>query len=100
MTQKNNSTIHADTLPILGIERLRIGQDGPGVRTLVGLSGCPLECKYCINRRLLLNKQAITQYSPSELYNYLRIDNLYFQATNAKNKNCLLGKKINIQNII
>lgn len=82
MTQKNNPTFHADTLPVLGIERLRIGQDGPGVRTLVGLSGCPLECKYCINRRLLLNKQSITQYSPSELYNYLRIDNLYFQATN------------------
>lgn len=34
---------------VIGINRHRIGIDGRGVTTLVGLAGCPLNCKYCLN---------------------------------------------------
>ena len=34
--------------PQLVISRNRIGTDGEGIRTLVSLSGCPLNCCYCI----------------------------------------------------
>ena len=35
---------------IMSISRLRMGTDGKGVTTLVGFYGCPLDCKYCINK--------------------------------------------------
>ena len=38
-----------NTLPIIGIRRLRMGSDGTGIRTLIGLYGCPLRCRYCLN---------------------------------------------------
>ena len=33
---------------IAGISRLRMETDGPGIRTLVHLSGCRLDCAYCL----------------------------------------------------
>ena len=77
--------------PILGINRLRFETDGPGITTLVAFMKCPLKCKYCINKECHdpLPKQDITHlsgtikyYSPLELYNKVKIDNIYFQATN------------------
>ncbi len=46
--------------PLLRIERLRMGTDGAGVTTLVAGAGCPLSCRWCINRRLLAEAPAET----------------------------------------
>ena len=39
--------------PLLGLSRLRMGTDGTGVTTLIAGAGCPLRCRWCINRELL-----------------------------------------------
>ena len=39
--------------PLLSLARLRMGMDGDGVTTLVAGKGCPLSCRWCINKRLL-----------------------------------------------
>lgn len=66
--------------PLLTISRLRMETDGEGVTTLIAGSGCPLRCKWCINRKLLAEAKA-TLVSPQELYDKVKLDNLYFQAT-------------------
>ena len=67
-------------LPFLTLSRLRMETDGEGVTTLVAGAGCPLKCKWCLNRKLLAEAKA-TLVSPQELYDKVKIDNLYFQAT-------------------
>ncbi len=71
----------SDAFSIFGIERLRMAIDGKGIRTLVGLSGCPLACKYCINPQANMRSAAIWQFTPQMLIDKLMIDNLYFQST-------------------
>lgn len=68
------------TANILMIDRLRMGTDGDGITTLVGFYGCPLNCKYCINNKCHASdsKSAITSV---DLYNRVKIDQLYFKAT-------------------
>ena len=66
--------------PLLGLSRLRMGIDGEGVTTLVAGAGCPLRCRWCINKRLLAEKRP-EWISPDELFARTRIDDLYFQAT-------------------
>lgn len=70
-------------LPVFGIERHRLHTDGIGVTTLVGTYGCPLKCKYCINPHAWNPKtlENVKYYSPQELYDVLKKDNLYFLAT-------------------
>jgi pyruvate formate lyase activating enzyme len=67
-----------------------MGIDGPGVTTLVTFMGCPLRCKYCINDRChepvfeadgVTPRVGIMLLTPQELYDYVKIDNIYFQAT-------------------
>ena len=65
--------------PLLGISRHRMEIDGQGVTTLVAGSGCPLSCAYCINKNLLC--QAPTLVTPAELYEKVKVDDLYFRAT-------------------
>ena len=66
--------------PLLVLARLRMGTDGKGVTTLVAGAGCPLSCRYCINKRLL--KEAPREYvTAEELIERIRIDDLYFRAT-------------------
>jgi pyruvate formate lyase activating enzyme len=76
--------------PIFAISRLRMGIDGPGVTTLVAFMDCPLHCKYCINDRCheliyeadgVTPRKGIMLLTPQELYNRVRIDNIYFQVT-------------------
>jgi pyruvate formate lyase activating enzyme len=76
--------------PIFAISRLRMGIDGPGVTTLVTFMGCPLRCKYCINDRChepvfeadgVTPREGIMLLTPQELYDRVKIDNIYFQAT-------------------
>lgn len=71
------------TLPVFGIERHRLTTDGQGVTTLVGAYGCPLQCRFCLNPHAwdpgTLNK--CVQMTPEQLYEKVKIDNLYFLAT-------------------
>ncbi|MBQ5405577.1 MAG: radical SAM protein [Oscillospiraceae bacterium] len=66
--------------PLLGLSRLRMGTDGTGVTTLVAGAGCPLRCRWCINRRLLRDAPA-EPVTAQELLNRVRIDDLYFRAS-------------------
>ena len=73
--------VMTDTLyPLLSINRLRMGIDGRGVTTLVAGAGCPLGCRWCINKRILA-EAAPEWVSAEELLERVRIDDLYFRAT-------------------
>lgn len=67
---------------IIGIVRHRLSTDGDGVITLVAFHGCPLHCCYCLNPQSLTDNISFRDYSPEELYSLVRIDELYFLATN------------------
>ena len=65
--------------PLLSLSRLRMEVDGEGVTTLIAGAGCPLSCKWCINKKAL--EKAPTPVTPQELFDRVKIDDLYFQAT-------------------
>lgn len=73
---------NGDLIPVIGIRRLRIKTDGQGVRTLIGVAGCPLRCRYCINPHSWNGSISPVYFSPEQLYETVKVDNLYFQATN------------------
>lgn len=66
---------------IMSISRHRMGTDGGGVTTLVGFHGCPLNCKYCINRSCHDESIARAIYTPKELIDTISIDSPYFLMT-------------------
>lgn len=66
---------------IIGIARHRLTTDGDGVTTLVAFHGCPLRCRYCLNPQSLGDAGRFGDYTPEELYDETRIDELYFIAT-------------------
>lgn len=66
--------------PLLSLSRLRMGTDGTGITTLAAGAGCPLDCRWCINRRLLREAHA-APVSARELLERVKIDDLYFRAT-------------------
>ena len=70
-----------EAVPFIGIDRHRLGVDGVGVTTLAAFHGCPLRCKYCLNRRCLETPDGLPRYTPQQLYDHVGIDNLYFIAT-------------------
>lgn len=65
--------------PLLRIARLRMEIDGEGVTSLVAGTGCPLSCKWCLNAAVL--RQPPTPVTARELYDRVKIDDLYFRAT-------------------
>ena len=73
------------TFPLAFLDRLRMATDGAGVTALVGAFGCPLQCKLCINPQTWQGrtdgKPPFTRVTPEELYDRVRIDNLYYLAT-------------------
>lgn len=76
-----NNTDYAELLfPLLSTSRLRIGTDGSGVTTLVAGAGCPLQCRRCINKKILEQGKA-DLVTPETLLEKLKIDDLYFRAT-------------------
>ena len=66
---------------LIGLSRHRIGVDGAGVTTLVAFHGCPLRCQYCLNPKALSPNGVWKRYTPEELYNHVKQDDLYFRAT-------------------
>ena len=67
---------------IIRIARHRLSTDGDGVTTLVAFHGCPLCCRYCLNPQSIDDRGRFKEYSPKLLYDEVRIDELYFLATN------------------
>lgn len=68
------------TAKIFGLSRHRLTTDGEGVTTLVTFNGCPLCCKYCLNKTSWdLDKGR--NYTPELLFEEVKIDQLYFLAT-------------------
>ena len=65
---------------IFGISRHRLTTDGDGVTTLVAFSGCPLRCKYCLNK-ISWEEGSGRLYTPEQLFEEVKIDQLYFLAT-------------------
>lgn len=77
-SEKENTNV----IPLLGVERFRMGMDGDGITTLVGFYGCPLECKYCLNPQCRSSSPCSTlSLSPIELYEQVKRDNIYFLAS-------------------
>lgn len=63
------------------ISRLRMGTDGPGIRTLILFHGCPLKCKYCWNKECNNDKALRSEYPIDELIHTVEIDSIYFKMT-------------------
>ena len=68
------------TAKIFGISRHRLTTDGEGVTTLVAFNGCPLRCRYCLNKTSW-EKDNGRDYTPESLFEEVKIDQLYFLAT-------------------
>ncbi len=69
------------TFPVTAVSRLRMATDGEGVTTLVCAWGCPLRCEYCLNKFTWDEKTGAEHLTPKELYDRVRLDSLYFEAT-------------------
>ena len=65
----------------IGISRHRLATDGRGVTTLACFHGCPLRCKYCLNPHSFAPDTKVESLSAGELYERVKIDELYFLAT-------------------
>lgn len=65
----------------LGINRHRLGIDGHGVVSLVAFMGCPLRCEYCLNDACHDMRETSRTLTPAELLEEVKVDNLYFLAT-------------------
>ncbi len=74
--------MESDPARIIGVARHRLATDGDGVTTLVAFHGCPLHCRYCLNPQSLGDGGRFKEYTPESLYREIRIDELYFLATN------------------
>lgn len=69
------------TFPMAAMSRLRMATDGDGVTTLVCAWGCPLRCDYCLNKFTWDEKTKAERLTAEELFNKVKLDSLYFQAT-------------------
>lgn len=67
--------------PIVACARHRLQVDGQGVTTLVCFHGCPLRCHWCLNPFTLKPDTKREMLTANELYEKVRIDELYFLST-------------------
>lgn len=65
---------------IFAVSRHRLTTDGEGCTTLVTFNGCPLRCKYCLNK-VSWKEDGGRVYTPETLFEEVKIDQLYFLAT-------------------
>lgn len=68
--------------PVNGIDRMRIDLDGEGVRSLILMDTCYLNCKYCINKRKINRFPLVHQINVMELGLALCKDVPYFCESN------------------
>lgn len=76
---KRKKVINQEFTELNGIERLRENTDGSGIRSLVLIGGCPLNCKYCGNaeyRDIFIGSK---EFSVSELGERIKKDGIYFE---------------------
>lgn len=78
----DNRPFEKQCAKVIGVARHRLSTDGDGVTTLVAFHGCPLRCRYCLNPQSLGDGSRFREFSPQSLYDEVRIDELYFLATN------------------
>ena len=64
-----------------GIDRMRIDTDGEGIRSLILMAGCPLDCKYCGNKKYKDIFPDTETFSVSDMERFLHCDAIYFEAT-------------------
>ena len=62
-----------DKFKVIALNRHRMGTDGKGVTTLVALAGCPLKCKYCLNK-IALESYEVRELTENELLSKVIID--------------------------
>ena len=74
-------SVHSSKAPVMAVDRHRIMTDGAGVTTLVCFYECPLACKYCLNPPCKEAYDDDRNIPPSELYQYVKKDDIYFQAS-------------------
>lgn len=67
--------------PMMGASRLRMATDGIGITTLVTAFSCPLRCRMCLNPQCFDENTPVKHVTPEELYDIVKVDDLYFQAT-------------------
>lgn len=79
-TVEERST-QSNGVPVIGISRHRFGTDGNGVTTLVAFHGCPLRCRYCLNKECREPEDRFRRYTPQSLYDEVKVDDLYFRAS-------------------
>ncbi len=79
---KYNRNIEAN---INGVDRLRINTDGNGIRSLILMAGCPLNCKYCGNKKykdIFPETGQVCLDGLDDLNSILEKDGIYFEMTN------------------
>ena len=67
-------------MKLFAINRHKLGIDGQGITTLIGLAHCPLKCEYCINKKEIYNLP-IKEVTSQKLWELVMIDYCYFIAT-------------------
>ena len=73
---KNDNILY----PLICVSRIRMIYDGEGVTSLIAGKGCPLKCRWCINKQVL-NTAPFKYVTAQQLYDQVKIDDLYFLAT-------------------
>ena len=66
---------------IMKLSRLRMWSDGNGMSTLIAFWGCPLHCKYCANASCHEKDTPKKSYTPQELVDKLKQDDIYYKMT-------------------
>ena len=80
MESLERKTKRMEKFKVQVINRHRMKTDGNGITTLVALYGCPLNCKYCLNKKVL-SIDKYKEITPEELVQLVMIDYCYFKAT-------------------